>query len=57
MHHGAVILNCVNDIPTGIRRSDSVSVAGRFTRPSVNNLQKAHRSVRLCRKGGIADET
>ncbi len=57
MHHGAVILNCMNDIPTGIRRSDSASVADRFTRPSVRNLQEAHGSMRLCKKGGTVDET
>lgn len=57
MHHGAVTPNCMNDIPTGIRRSDSASVACRFTMPSVSNLQEAHESVRLCKKRGAADET
>jgi len=57
MSHGAVTLNNPPDIPTGMRRSDSTSVAGRFTRPSVSNLQEAHGSVRLRKKGGDADET
>lgn len=57
MHHGAVILNCISDIPVGMRRSDPSAVAGEFTGPSVSNLQEAHGSVRLCKKGGTDDET
>ena len=57
MHHGVVILNCISDIPVGMRRSDSSAVAGGFTGPSVSNLQETHGSVRLCKKGGTTDET
>lgn len=57
MGHGAVTLSNSPDIPTGMRRSDSDFVAGRFTRPSVSNLQEAHGLVRLLNKGGTADET
>lgn len=57
MHHGAVILNCISDIPVGMRRSDPSAVAGGFAGPSVSNLQEAHGLVRLCNKGGTDDET
>ena len=58
MYHGTVILNNSPDIPTGMRRSDAGSAAGRFTRPPVSNLQEARGLVvRLRKKGGTDDET
>ncbi len=56
MDHGTVILNNSPDIPTGMRRSDAGSTAGRFTRPPVSNLQEARGLVRLRKKGGTDDE-
>ena len=57
MDHGTVILNNSPDIPTGMRRSDTGSAAGRFTRPPVSNLQEARELVRLRKKGGTDNET
>lgn len=57
MHHGAAILSCIKDIPTGMRRPLPAVVAGRYTKPSVSNLQEAHESVRPYKKGGNTDDT
>lgn len=57
MHHRVGIINCIDDIPVGMRRSDFSSVAGRFTGPTVSNLQEVHGTVHLCKKGGTINET